>query len=222
MEFQVKIEDTDDSTSQKLSFPSHELKMEDNKDSITPYPSSTKQEQFFPAYGNYICKLLLYKTCTLLFLLDTRTELAIVMEHQTDTKVQLQEESYRCNICSYKCTKKSSLQTHIYTHSREANFKCKICGYKCTYKSNLERHMRVHSGEKPFRCKKCNHKCADRSNLLKHIVRVHNGENPFECTICGYKCSQKGHLGTHMRVYSGERPLGCNINVIINVQRKEV
>ena len=36
------------------------------------------------------------------------------------------------------------------------------------------------------------------------------GKLVLECTICGKACSQSGHLTTHMRTHSGDRPYACS------------
>ncbi|XP_052745767.1 oocyte zinc finger protein XlCOF6 isoform X2 [Bicyclus anynana] len=126
-----------------------------------------------------------------------------VLDKNPRVKTHTGAKPYSCEMCNYKCTKKSNLLQHMKTHTGAKPFSCEICNYKCARKHHLLDHMKTHTGEKPFCCEICNYKSARKHHLLDHM-KTHTGEKPFCCEICNYKCAHKSDLKKHKRTHTGE------------------
>ncbi|XP_023951698.2 zinc finger protein 271-like isoform X1 [Bicyclus anynana] len=120
------------------------------------------------------------------------------------------EKPYSCNLCEYKCNQNCQLVIHMRTHTGEKPYSCELCEYKCGVKISLVRHMSLHSGEKLYACNICDYKCNKNSQLVIHI-RTHTGEKPYSCKLCEYKCKVKSSLVRHMLLHTGEKPYSCNL-----------
>ena len=56
------------------------------------------------------------------------------------------KKPFRCDICDYRCSQKSSLTRHIaQVHERKRPFKCEICDYSCSRKHMLNLFMKERS-----------------------------------------------------------------------------
>ena len=56
------------------------------------------------------------------------------------------KKDFQCHVCGKHFTRKSSLNTHLITHTFTANkFKCDICGKSFTQKGCVKTHMLVHT-----------------------------------------------------------------------------
>ncbi|KAG0324633.1 hypothetical protein BG000_002141, partial [Podila horticola] len=53
---------------------------------------------------------------------------------------------YKCQYCSKRFSRPSSLRIHTYSHTGERPFKCSEegCGRQFSVQSNMRRHLRVH------------------------------------------------------------------------------
>jgi hypothetical protein len=60
------------------------------------------------------------------------------------------------------------------TQKGDKPFACDICDYRCSRRSNLTRHIRTHTGDKPFSCDRCPYRCSDKSNMSAHRRTCYN------------------------------------------------
>ncbi|XP_053674729.1 zinc finger protein 765 [Anopheles nili] len=105
----------------------------------------------------------------------------------------------RCNICNHMFSNSKILSKHIKTvHLNIKPFVCNVCSYKCARKATLNIHIRQHSGLKPLACKLCSFRTADPSTLSYH-VRRHRQIKSYQCKVCGIKLVQPGTLRSHIQ-----------------------
>ncbi|KAI8074511.1 hypothetical protein BC940DRAFT_231029 [Gongronella butleri] len=53
---------------------------------------------------------------------------------------------YKCDLCTKRFTRPSSLATHMHSHTGEKPYKCLFedCGRRFSVVSNLRRHSKIH------------------------------------------------------------------------------
>ena len=92
---------------------------------------------------------------------------------------------------------KSTEKRHfVSVHQGEKSFKCDICDYSCSQKSTmLHQFMK---GKKPLKCEICDYSCSQKNIMKTHVVSVHEGKKPFKCNICDHSFSKKQNLNTHV------------------------
>lgn len=77
-----------------------------------------------------------------------------------------------CEICERKFVNGKTLSKHVKSvHLKIKPFICNVCGFKCSRKSVLEVHSRQHKKEKPLECNICQFKTRDQSSLQTHKKR---------------------------------------------------
>ncbi|KAF2176133.1 hypothetical protein K469DRAFT_761218 [Zopfia rhizophila CBS 207.26] len=61
-----------------------------------------------------------------------------------------EQRKHKCKICDKRFARRSSLQTHMYSHTGEKPFPCDVegCGRHFSVLSNLRRHRKLHEGER--------------------------------------------------------------------------
>ncbi|XP_077445383.1 uncharacterized protein LOC144065987 isoform X2 [Stigmatopora argus] len=120
------------------------------------------------------------------------------------------EKPLSCTVCGKTFTRKVHLNLHTRTHIGEKPFSCSVCGKRFTEKGSLKIHTRTHTGEKPFACSVCGKRFTGNGSLKRH-TRTHTGEKPFLCSVCGKAFSTNKHLKIHIRTHTGEKPFSCSV-----------
>ncbi|KAB7504650.1 Zinc finger protein [Armadillidium nasatum] len=132
---------------------------------------------------------------------DTEFELEInrdnfVSNEKLETSVQTSrtdQNMKKCKICGKKLSLKTSMKTHMRSHTGERRYECMYCHNRYALLSTLKRHVRIHTNDRPFRCDVCQKAYTQSSNLKRHY-RQHTGERPFLCTICPKRYAEKFSL----------------------------
>lgn len=108
-------------------------------------------------------------------------------------------ERFKCQQCSYRCKRWSSLKEHMFNHQGTKPFKCDVCDYSSVYKKDVVRHSAVHSKEK-------SKKTGLPFDGLPQIPKV----SEFPCPICHRVYPMQKRLTQHMKTHSSEKPHMCD------------
>ena len=119
------------------------------------------------------------------------------LEHKTSL-CNYKEKKFVCNICEKTYKRKSSLATHLVTHTDIKPFKCLQCNKEFLRNSDLRKHAVMHTGDKPYVCKVCRKQFSQSSNMLTHLRR-HSGVRPFSCPVCGKNFFRKVDVSRHSK-----------------------
>ncbi|CAK9820699.1 Zinc finger protein 26 [Anthophora plagiata] len=137
------------------------------------------------------------------------------------SKKQVEEQ---CNLCDFKCSKKSTLYSHKRQHKImdiSEVYSCNECTFKTNKKSSLYSHIkRKHKVPKSctpdgqpqlFYCSQCEYKNKNKYELKVHVARKHTDDFKFSCETCGKKFKVKGDLTNHIRFSHKEQPVICDV-----------
>jgi len=59
-------------------------------------------------------------------------------------------------------------------HKKIKSFKCDICNYSCSYRSSLKTHvLAVHHKLRPYKCNDCEYVASTKGILKKHAIIYH-------------------------------------------------
>ena len=130
----------------------------------------------------------------------------------------------QCDLCDFKCSKKSALYTHKRQHKTAdvaEVYSCNECTFKTNKKSSLYSHIkRKHKVSKTsaadsqpelFYCNQCDYKNKNKYELKIHVARKHTDDFKFSCETCGKKFKVKGDLTNHIRFNHKEQPVICDV-----------
>eukprot|EP01084_Bolivina_argentea_P310494 537316_1 len=92
-------------------------------------------------------------------------------------------KKFKCSKCNFSTKWKSSLKTHILTHSKRKSFKCNRCNGAFKTQSGLCQHKRIHSRKRPYKCGQCKKGFKHKNVLIAHI-QSHSGNKPYKCKKC--------------------------------------
>ncbi|KAJ8007385.1 hypothetical protein DPEC_G00116960 [Dallia pectoralis] len=126
---------------------------------------------------------------------------------------QNQVDSRTCHVCGKILTFTSQMDRHLKSHSRARPYNCATCEKSFKYKDSLKKHQEILGHEGILEdTESCGTPPTIRENLPEGNIKTGNaGEatKPHTCTVCGKVLDCAGHLATHMRSHSEERPYQC-------------
>lgn len=119
---------------------------------------------------------------------------------------------FTCTICKREFTTQWNLKLHRWTHEARTNkpFKCDQCQGAFIRQSDFVAHMNSHKSIRPYTCNYCGAKFIRKYNCQRH-VKEHENEKTFTCTVCGKSFHRSYYLKDHMRMHSGLRPYTCHV-----------
>jgi KRAB domain-containing zinc finger protein len=90
--------------------------------------------------------------------------------HKTKHEYSVEDGSYGCDKCDYKCKKAHRLKFHIDTvHLGVKTHLCELCPAAFATKNTLNKHILSHTDERNFKCKFCEKAFHTKGNLETHI-----------------------------------------------------
>jgi len=91
------------------------------------------------------------------------------------------EKNHECQICGYKCSRKTSLKIHNENvHVKKKLFLCLHCDYKCNWKSQFKKHVETaHEQKKSHNCLFCDYRSHAKPDMKRHIESVHEKKKPY-------------------------------------------
>lgn len=103
---------------------------------------------------------------------------------------------FMCEICGKAYPSKKELILHQSTrHDIGNTFSCEYCSFKTSRKIDLIEHIRLHTGERPFACDKCGLTFRRKFIYKKHLV--HHSEKKVQCPHCPARFFHKSHMHSH-------------------------
>ncbi|XP_014471773.1 PREDICTED: zinc finger protein 852-like isoform X3 [Dinoponera quadriceps] len=136
-------------------------------------------------------------------------------DEQNPTGAEQQLTIYRCNLCDYESSNKSTFYSHINRkHSailsgkrkgvrmrfaKPEMYTCDACGFRCQSRRRLKEHIeRKHESEYKYSCEHCGKKFKVKGDMRLH-VRFKHKESPIVCDVCGKTCSNSNSLYVHQK-----------------------
>ncbi|XP_049514061.1 zinc finger protein 528-like [Dermacentor silvarum] len=163
--------------------------------------------------------LLLHKVCDALFVLPSRPPCDYTDSLPSGFPAPYHSlgplEQYRslvdvygwmlsCRLCPYKTENRTTMKSHLRTHTGERPFKCHLCPSDFTHNWHLKEHVRTHTGERPYRCHLCPEAFTQSVHLTRH-VRCHTGQRRFPCVHCSASFTREDHLKNHMTCHAEKK-----------------
>lgn len=120
------------------------------------------------------------------------------LKSRVDVKNEIVEESYKCDYCGKKFTKKKYIAAHIQIiHLKNTHAPCAYCG-KMLATAHMTEHLKKHELDLSFTCQHCGIVLKTKLGYTQHL-RLHTGERPYTCTICKETFSASSRRSEHMR-----------------------
>ncbi|CAG9574345.1 unnamed protein product [Danaus chrysippus] len=126
-----------------------------------------------------------------------------------DHKLQHKEEPWICEICGKSFSHRSSLHSHVSSHTRM--FSCEHCDYGTGNKFDLIKHMQIHLGLKRFKCSECPAVYRTSSSMRDHVKRTHLQLRPHACHLCDRTFYDRTKLNRHVDSHFDLKRFECDI-----------
>uniref|UniRef100_A0AAY5KVF6 C2H2-type domain-containing protein n=1 Tax=Esox lucius TaxID=8010 RepID=A0AAY5KVF6_ESOLU len=126
---------------------------------------------------------------------------------------ETQVDSRTCHVCGKILTFASQMERHLKSHSRARPYNCATCERSFKYKDSLKKHQEILGHEGIL---ENTESCSSPPTTVGNFPEASTtdgdtGDAPktHTCTVCGKVLDCAGHLATHMRSHSEERPYQC-------------
>jgi len=107
----------------------------------------------------------------------------------------------QCDLCEKSYHTVPALQVHKEAVHDGIKYKCDLCPYEATTKSSLEfQHKRVKHGGLRNKCDMCDYETTTIGNVNEHKKKKHT-ELLLYCKLCPYKTLRKNKLNNHINNY---------------------
>uniref|UniRef100_A0A3B4G659 Zinc finger protein 236 n=1 Tax=Pundamilia nyererei TaxID=303518 RepID=A0A3B4G659_9CICH len=118
-------------------------------------------------------------------------------------RVQSNDETKKCTICSQIFTTESQLQKHLREHEvNDKPHRCDQCSQTFNVEFNLTLHRSTHTTS-DFTCPVCNKKFSRIASLKSHIM-LHEKEENLICVECGDEFVLQSQLSLHLEEHRKE------------------
>ncbi|KAJ8706148.1 hypothetical protein PYW07_010925 [Mythimna separata] len=111
---------------------------------------------------------------------------------------------YICEQCGRGFPERHMLRRHADTHSDDT-VQCPVCGVQLRSRTSLATHLRSHSNERPHQCEVCTKSFARASSKAAHVKFVHR-EGLLECQECDKRFSSRKQWSLHMKTHREKKP----------------
>ncbi|KAJ8707948.1 hypothetical protein PYW08_010314 [Mythimna loreyi] len=112
---------------------------------------------------------------------------------------------YICEQCGRGFPERYLLARHADSHSADT-VQCPVCGVQLRLRTSLATHLRSHSNERRHKCEICQKSFARASSKTTHVKFVHR-EGLLECEECDKRFSSRKQWSLHRTSHRERKPI---------------